>query len=100
MNLPFNREKKIFQQIKIDLESGEHAKALRENVIFAAAFARKKQSLYDQFAKSKWYQRKLRESIWTQLQGIIALEVELQSAEAAAHNAKEEIDKINAKKSA
>lgn len=100
MNLQFNKQAKLIEQIKRDLEAGEHAKNLRENPIFSHAFIAKKAGLYDQFANSKWYQRKLRESIWAQLQGIMALEHELRSAEAAARNAMEEVERINAKKSA
>lgn len=100
MNLQFNSQKERLNQIKRDLEAGEHARALRENPIFSSAFLAKKASLYDQYAKSKWYQRKLRESIWAQLQGVIAIEAALQSAEAAARNAMEEVEKMNAKKSA
>jgi len=93
MKNPFNKDKTL-KQIRIDLEAGEKAKQLRENPIFSAAFLEEKAGLYDQFATSKWYQRKLRENIWARLQAVIAVEKKLKSAEAAAKYALEELEKI------
>jgi hypothetical protein len=90
-------EGELISRLKSELEQGKHAEQLRANPIFSAAFTHEKAELYDQFCKSKWYQRKLRESLWNRIQAVIALEAKLKSVEYAAKIAAQEVEKMNAK---
>lgn len=84
------------QEILDAAKAGEHAKALKENPLFAGLLVGEKARLFQEFSRSKWWQRRLRQAVWEQIQAVNALESKLQSLLFHGEMAKEEIKKRQA----
>lgn len=79
------------EELHDQFNAGEHAKALKENPLFAGLLLQEKARLFQEFSRSKWWQRRLRQAVWEQIQAVNALESKLQSLLFHGEMAKEEI---------
>lgn len=81
------------KQIIETAKTGENAKALRDNPLFATFLTCEKARIFGEFQRSKWWQRKARESLWHQSQAVGALENKLRSLISQGDMAEEELRK-------
>lgn len=77
--------------------AGEHVKQLRANPVFAQVFTAEKARLFNEFSRSKWYQRAFRRSLWAQCQAVNALESRLAGIEYHAEMAAQEAKRLKDK---
>lgn len=96
----FQSEKEKLQHIAAAQEAGKHVDALRSNPVFKQAFIEEKAKLFTEFSTSKWFQYRLRNSLWNRIQAVNALENRLLSVDHAARAAKEELERVARKREA
>jgi hypothetical protein len=62
------------------MDNGRIAKELQENPIFAGVFTAEKARIFSEFSRSKWYQHRLRQSLWAQIKAVNEIEDKIQRA--------------------
>lgn len=90
----FNSEAEKQEKIKAAQEAGKWVEQLRGNPVFKQAFIEEKARLFNEFCYSKWYQWRLRHSLWQRIQAVNALESKLISVDHAARMAEEEVKRM------
>jgi len=76
------------------IEQGRKAKELLENPVFAGIFVGEKARIFSEFSRSKWYQHRLRQSLWAQIKAVNELEDRVTRAVNAGLLAEEELKRI------
>ena len=83
----------LMQELRDTAAAGEHAKALKDNPLFAGLLVAEKARLFQEFSRSKWWQRRLRQAVWEQIQAVNALENKLHGLLFQGEMAKDELKK-------
>lgn len=79
------------EQVAEEAKAGDYAKELAKNPLFAGLLVSEKARLFSEFSRSKWFQYRLRHSIWAQLQAVNALDSKINGLLVKGEAAREEI---------
>jgi len=90
----------VAEELTQAMIAGENVRQLRANPVFSQIFTAEKARLFNEFSRSKWYQRLFRKSLWAQCQAVNALESKLAGIEYTAEMARQESQRIKDKQEA